>query len=269
MACQPPCAVKNCDPALVAMFRFNVSGALKKLDPISAAELDAVKFDVSKLSTYGSPLMSDEHGNVPYMDIVNALVALMESNESEKAAAFFGDAMKLSLILTNYRKDGRIEELEDALGSKELALKDALDALALSSRDDLEAALKELEKYPPMVKDLEALVESMKQEIATKDQRILDMKEQVANVHKITVAKERAEKQVVQLTTKLEAVTELLAAKAAELERSEALRHDAIAKLARQATDEVKPGWEFSFCSAREEPAPPAQPYDLNEVPTN
>ena len=250
------------------MFRFNVSGALKRLEPISAAELDAVKFDVSKLSMYGSPLSSDEDGNVPYMDIVNALVALMESNENEKAAAFFGDAMKLALILTNYRKDGRIEELEDSLASKELALKDALDALSLSSRDDLEGALKELEDHRAKLKNLEELVASMKNEIISKDQRIEDAKIKLATVQKLTIAKERAEKQVVQLTAKLEGVTELLAQKSSELERSEALRHDAIAKLSRQSKEDAKPtAWEFSFCTAKPEPPPQEQPYDLNEVP--
>lgn len=209
------------------------------------------------------------------MDIVNALVALMETNENEKAAAFFGDAMKLALILTNHRKDARIEELEDELGSKELALRDALDALSLSSRDDLENALKELEEQRTKLQNLEALVESMKTEIVNKDARIEDMKTKALEVQRLTVERDRLQKQVVQLTVKCENATDLLNAKSSELERSESFRHDAIANLERLSKQKGPNGassnsWDALFCKVQTDEEPPVsndQPYDLSGTP--
>ena len=56
--CQLPCAVTNCEPAMVEIFTQTVAGALRKLEreaPIGVAELDAVRFDLGKLSPYLKP----------------------------------------------------------------------------------------------------------------------------------------------------------------------------------------------------------------------
>ena len=277
MLCQAPCAITNCEPAMVAVYRKTIAAALAKLErarPIALAELDAVKFDVGKLTPYGAPLTGDEAGHVKCADLVASLTELMERNENARASRYFAEAMTLCLLLTDARDAARIEALEDDLGASELALNDALGALALSSRDDVEAALAELEANKEALANLEALVESMKGEISSKGTTIDAMREHQLEIGRVTVERDRARRDAETLASKLAAATTLLNAKSAELERSEAFRHDAVAKLERDAKREKKEktalgSLGFSFCGAASDPPPPNhhQPYDLSGTP--
>ena len=220
---------------------------------------------------YGRPLAGDARGHVRGADLVSNLQTLMATNENARASKYFADAMQLCLLVTNLRDSARIERLEADLGAKELALNDALGALALSSRDDVEDALRELESNKERLANFEQLVESMKAEIEAKDARIEEMKEKQLEIGRVTVERDRARRDVAQLETKLEHATTLLNAKSAELERSEAFRHDAIATLERQASKAGATkvaGWEFNFCSTNQQPPPPDHAtYDLSGTP--
>ena len=94
---------KVCAPGVISsstleLYRANVAGALKPLDPITRQELEALRFDLKKLSHGGRPIQCDGRGNVHYMAVVEALTALMAAHRDESAAALFGDAMKLVVL---------------------------------------------------------------------------------------------------------------------------------------------------------------------------